>query len=200
MPNLILFADDAVRIAAQSYSGPGFTDPNDDLSGYGQGKSFTRVDHRMRRNAFGNNWSSTNQRGAFLGGVPQIAFASARMQRGEVLPTLADRALGIASYPGLSAVMRPVARFFLPAAIGATASGFAAAALAVLPAVGLGLAAAKSVRYFGQFGRRLRHIEMGGDYEDTESALALRMRAVSDMSSAMSYSRRWLGNEALFMR
>lgn len=200
MPNLLLFADDAVRIAAQSYSGPGFADPNDDLSSYGQGKSFTRVDHRMRKQVFGNNWGQLSQRGAFLGGVPQIAFSSARMHRGELLPTLADRSVGIASFPALNAVMRPAARFFLPAVVGANAIGIAAAVLATLPSLGVGKAAASSVRLFQNWGYKLRHIEMGGDYEDTETALSLRMRAVSDMSSAMSYSRRWLGNEASFMR
>lgn len=199
MPNILLFADDAIRIAAQTYT-PSFEDINDDLSSYGPGKSYTRIDHRMRKTPFGNNWGAISTRGAFLGGVPQIAFSSSRVQRGEVLPTFSERASGIASYPALSAVMRPVARFFLPAAIGAPAIAFAASALAVLPALGIGQAAKSAVRYFNQFQYKQRHIEMGGDYEDTETALALRMRAVQDMSSALSYSRRWLGNEALFMR
>ena len=69
-----------------------------------------------------------------------------------------------------------------------------------IPAYGIGRAAASSVRYVKDWGYRLRHIELGGDYKDTETAYNLRMRTVSEMSSAQSYSRRWLGNEALYMR
>lgn len=198
MPNLLLFADDAVRVAAYTYQGNG--DPNADLSNYGPGQSYVRFDRKQRKEAFSNNWNSLrSSQSAFFGGVPQIAFAAARTQRGEVLPTLIDNSVGIASYPAFSAIIAPASRFFLPAALGAGAP-LATALLAAIPAYGLGKAAAQGVRYFKKWGYQLRHIEMGGDYSDTETALSLRMRAVGDMSSALSYSRRWLGNEALFMR
>jgi hypothetical protein len=199
MPNLLLFADDAVRISSRSYRKSGELD--EDLSSYGPEKSFVRSDRQMRRNGFANNWSGLRaQNYAFLGGVPQIAFASARTQRGEVLSTFTDNSVGIASYPALSAVIGASLRFLLPAAFGVAGTAAMASVLAIVPAYGLGKAAASGVRYFNSFGYRLRRIEMGGDYEDTATAQNLRMKAVSDMSSAMSYSRRWLGNEAAFMR
>lgn len=200
MPNLIVFADDAARIALQTYQNGGFQDPDDDLSSYGPGKSFVRSDRRMRPNGLANNWSALRSSSyAFLGGVPQIAFSSMRTQRGEVLPTMADTSIGIASFPALSAVLRPITRFMLPTAL-VTATPVLASMLAVLPATGLGKGGAQAVRYFKSWGYKLRRIEQGGDYQDTETALNLRMRSISDMSSAMSYSRRWLGNEATFMR
>lgn len=199
MPNLLLFADDAIRLAAVSYE-PGNQDQFADLDNYGSGLSYVRADHTMRRNGFANNWRALHSSTyAFFGGVPQIAFSAARMNRGEVLPTIASQAVGIASFPGLSSVLAPVARFFLPP-LGAAGAATISPLLAIIPAYGLGKAAAASVRWFGQFGYRQRRAELGGTYNDTDTAYDLRMRAVSEMSSAMSYSRRWLGNEALFMR
>jgi hypothetical protein len=201
MPNLLLFADDAARIAAYTYAEnkiPG--QDNNDVSQYGPVKSFIRSERRMRRESFTNNWRPLLAAGSpFFGGVPMIAYSAAHVQRGEVLPTIANSAVGIVSYPAFSAILSPTLRFGLPSVLGA-ASAPMAAMLAVLPAYGLGVAAKQSVRWFSKFGYRLRHIEQGGDYQDTDTALNLRMRTVSDMSSALSYSRRWLGNEALFMR
>lgn len=46
--------------------------------------------------------------------------------------------------------------------------------------------------------RRIQRLEMGGDFQDSETAAALRMAAVRDMSSAMGMRRRYLGAEALY--
>lgn len=155
----------------------------------------------MRPNGFANNWSALRaQTYSFLGGVSQVSFSSSHAQRGEVLPSIASLSVGIASYPTLSSVLNPAVKFLLPSVFGAASSAAMASLIAVMPAYQLGVAAAKSVRYFKSFGYKLRHIEMGGDYQDTVTAANLRMRTVSEMSSANSYSRRWLGNEALFLR
>lgn len=201
MANLLMFADDAVRMTAISYNQPGFQDDNDDLSSYGPDRSYIRTDRRMRKNAFGNDWSQLHRSAyAFLYGTSQVAFSSSLVQRGEVLPTYMSNSVGIASYPAMTAVVSPVARFFLPAAFGTAGVATASALLAVIPAYGLSRAAQKATRYVQDWGYRLRHIEMGGDYQDTATAYALRSRSVAEMSSALSYSRRWLGNESLFMR
>lgn len=200
MPGILLFADDAVRIVSRTYQNGGQTDPNDDFSSYGPGKSFIRSDKRMRPNGLTNDWGALrSQNYAFFGGVPQISFASARAQRGEVLPSIISSSIGIASYPALSAVMRPVSRFLLPF-VPEAAVPVLASLLAIEVAYGFGKAAAQSVRWFKSFGYRQRRIEQGGDYQDTETAFNLRLGAVRDMSSAMSYSRRWLGREAEYMR
>jgi len=193
-----MFADDAIRLSAYTYQkGPSAEDYN--LDNYDPDRAYVRSEHRKRPTPFANNWNGLRDKNAFLGGVPQIAFSSLHMQRGEVLPTFAGNSLGIASYPVLSAVITPLARFMLP--VGTTAAApVVGALLAVNAAYRVGLLTRQTVKYMQQFGYKLRHIEMGGDYKDTETALALRMRAVSEMNSAMSYSRRWLGNEANFMR
>jgi hypothetical protein len=198
MINLLLFADDAARIAARRYSDDG--QGNEDLSSYGSGQSFIQSDRKMRRHGFANNWSALrSQNYAFFGGVPQIAFSAVHAQRGEVLSTFMDNSVGIASYPAMSSILSAGIRFMMPASFGVAGSVAMASLLAVVPAYGLGKAAAAGVRYINTFGYKLRHIEMGGSYEDTATAQNLRMKSISDMSSAMSYSRRWLGNEASFL-
>jgi hypothetical protein len=198
-----MFADDAVRLTAYSYQkgDPSHiaTDLNDDLDFYNPNRAYIRSEHRRRPTTFANNWNGLRDKNAFLGGVPQIAFSSLHVQRGEVLPTFAGNSVGIASYPMLSAGISSLARFMLP--VGATAAApVVGSILAVNAAYRVGLLTRQTVKYVQKWGYRLRHIEMGGDYQDTETALALRMRSVNEMSSALSYSRRWLGNEASFMR
>lgn len=201
MANVLLLADDAVRIAAYTYADNKIDDQDADLSNYGTGKSYIRSQPQMRRYGIANNWRPLlEQNYRFLGGVPQIAFSASHVQRGETLSTIASSVTGIASYPAASSVVGAGLRFLLPSIFPSAAAGVMGSMLAILPAYGLGKAAAAGVRYFNKFGYRLRHIEQGGDYEDTATAYNLRLKAVNDMSSAMSYSRRWLGNEALFMR
>jgi hypothetical protein len=201
MPNLALYIDDAVRLTAYSYRNGQNQDPYDNLSSYGVGKSFIRSDRRMRPNGFANNWNPLRSQGySFLGGISQVSFSASHAQRGEVLPTIAATSIGIASYPTLSYILNPAVKFLLPSVFGATGVAAMSSLVAVLPAYGLGVAAARSVRYFKDFGYKLRHIEMGGDYQDTATASNLRLRTVSEMSSAMSYSRKWLGQEARIMR
>lgn len=201
MANFLIFADDALRVAATSYRAPDFEDPEDDLSSYGPGKSYMKYDRRMRQNAFSNDWRSmrSSSNGAFFGGVPQIAFASARTQHGEVLSTFIGNSTGIVSYPFLSGVLAPAFRFAAPTGLRFTAP-LAASVAAIFAAYGVSKAAVAGIRFFQDWGYKLRHIEQGGDYSDTATAAAFRLHAVNEMSSALSYSRRWLGQEASFMR
>jgi hypothetical protein len=200
MPNLLLFADDAVRIAAVNFRNPEQSD-QDDLSSYNAGRYFVKSQRRARREPFANNWDQLRWSASeALWGTAPVAFSSARSQRGEVLPSAASVGIGLASFPTLSHIISPAIRWALPFSMGAAGTAALASVLAIKPAFAIGRAAAGAIRYFRQVDYRLRHIEMGGDYQDTETALALRMRGVSEMSSAMSYSRRWLGQEASFMR
>jgi len=201
MPNVLMFADDALRVVARRFNPNvphGVSD--EDISNYGPEESYVQFQRQQTHKPFQNNWKPMHSdRPGFYGGVPQIAFSSFHTQRGEVLPTFVGNSVGIASYPAASAIIGAATRFMLPAAL-APAAPLTVPFIAAVASYRVGLLAAKGAKLLGQFGYKLRHIEMGGDYQDTETAQALRMRAVSDMSSAMSYSRRWLGNEALFMR
>jgi hypothetical protein len=114
---------------------------------------------------------------------------------------------------------------FVPAIIGQSAAqavgipiaGFAAAAVSLIPGVGplaaavvgsmvagyadvrMGASFANKVRWFTDLNRRIRHVEMGGSYQDTLTAKRQRLRALQDMNSAMIPGRRYLGQEALIM-
>lgn len=200
MPNILLAGDDALRIFAQTYKNPQ-TNPQDDLSSYQTGKYFVKYDRRQRSEPFANNWQQLRWSATeALWGTSAVAFSSARVHRGEVLPTATGVAAGIVSFPALANVIAPAVRWFItPFALGATGTGMVASLLAIKPAFGIGRAVASSIRWFSTIDYQARHIEMGGNYSDTDTALALRMRAVNEMSSAFGSSRRWLGNESEFL-
>lgn len=114
---------------------------------------------------------------------------------------------------------------FVPAIIGQSAAvsagipiaGIASAALCLIPGIGPGVAAvigtlmsgysdvvlggylSNKVRWFTDLNRRVRHLEMGGNYQDTLTAQRQRMRAIQDMNASLTPGRRFLGQEALFM-
>ncbi len=103
------------------------------------------------------------------------------------------------------------------AAVGIPLAGFAAAGLCLIPGVGPVAAAAvggllsdyaelrigtqfvKAVRYFTDTAKRIRHLEMGGSYKDSELAQRQRFFAIHDMNATMIPNRRYLGQEASFL-
>jgi hypothetical protein len=114
---------------------------------------------------------------------------------------------------------------FVPAMVGQSAvivagiplAGFAAAGLSLIPGIGplgaaivgelfasyaeyrIGSSLIGKVRLFTGLNKRIRHLEMGGNYKDTELAQRQRFIAIQDMNSAMIPGRRYLGQEALLM-
>lgn len=198
--NLLLLSDDLIRIYATSYHHPGLVNQFDDLSSYEPGGYYVNTQRRSPREPFSNNWQQLRWESTqSLMGVSSVAFASARTHRGEVLPTSAATSVGLASFPALSAVIAPAVRWgALPLSLGAGATGALAALIAIKPAFGLAHATAKGIRWFRDIDYKLRHIELGGSYEDTSTAANLRMRSVRDMSSTFGNSRKWLGQEASY--
>jgi hypothetical protein len=101
--------------------------------------------------------------------------------------------------------------------IGIPIAGFAAAAVSLIPGVGpfaaaligetfalsaeyrIGASITDKVRLFTDLNRRVRHLEMGGDYKDTVTAQRQRLRAIQDMNASLIPGRRFLGQEALLM-
>jgi hypothetical protein len=55
------------------------------------------------------------------------------------------------------------------------------------------------IRKANQYTNRKRSLEMGGSFQDSDSAAESRMAAVQDMSSSFGASRRYLGREALLL-
>jgi hypothetical protein len=102
-------------------------------------------------------------------------------------------------------------------AAGVPIAGVASAAVCLIPGIGPGIAAvigtlvggysdvvlggylSNKVRWFTDLNRRIRHIEMGGNYQDTLTAKKQRLRAIQDMNAALIPGRRFLGQEALLM-
>lgn len=55
------------------------------------------------------------------------------------------------------------------------------------------------VQMFNDANRNIRHLNMGGDYKDTEIAYTMRQRAAQEMAGSIMNARRYLGQEALLM-
>lgn len=52
---------------------------------------------------------------------------------------------------------------------------------------------------FSEFNRNMRHLNTGGDYQDTEVAYTMRQRAAQEMAGSVMNARQYLGKEALLM-
>lgn len=56
-----------------------------------------------------------------------------------------------------------------------------------------------SVQFFHDFNKMTKHINMGGNYEDTQTAYTMRQRAAQEMGSSVLNARQWLGKESALM-
>lgn len=79
--------------------------------------------------------------------------------------------------------------------IGGPVAGF------VLGSLGeeLGGKVGEAVQMFNDFARNTKHINMGGNYEDTRVAYTMRQRAAQEMGSSVMNARTWLGKEAALL-
>lgn len=131
--------------------------------------------------------------------LPFIAYEAATAQRGEVIPTATGRVAGLMAYPALAGVM--AAGVAMMPGVGVAAAGLIAGLMALYPNALLEDGISRRIRVLSNAARQVRRLEMGGAYEDTETAQRQRMLAVQEMSSTMQISRRYLGQEArLFHR
>lgn len=130
-------------------------------------------------------------------GIPVVALEVATAKRGEMIPTLAGASVSLAIQP--------------------VAGGIASAALAVtlgMPPAAAALAASLLVGYvttkvehklihglteLSKEGASAQRVRFGGGYVDTRTAQQRRNRAALELAGAMTTSRRWLGQEALFL-
>lgn len=55
------------------------------------------------------------------------------------------------------------------------------------------------VQSFVDFNKLVKHVNMGGNYEDTRIAYTMRQRAAQEMGSSVMNARSWLGKEAILM-
>jgi hypothetical protein len=160
-------------------------------------------------NIFGTGMTRSQKiKKSFLGGVNLgvysslkdvglIGFQAARSGRGSLVPSIVGQSVA--------------------AATGIPLAGFASAAICLIPGIGpitaaiigealsgyaefrFGSALIKKVRTFSELHKQMRHLEMGGNYKDTELAQRQRFIAIQDMNATMIPGRRYLGQEALLM-
>lgn len=76
------------------------------------------------------------------------------------------------------------------------------------PALGLAVGAVtehigglvgEGVQMLHDFNRDLKHVNMGGNYDDTQLAYTMRQRAAQELGSSVMNARQYLGREALLM-
>jgi len=143
-------------------------------------------------------WSELDWGDGALLGLPPITYANRRPPRGEFLAGVTGWTVGLVTTAGLCFSLAPALRFFAPILRG-PGSKVAGALLVGYGALGLGKFAARSVRFMSNLDQNVRRIRMGGDYQDTATAQALRMAAARDMSSSFGSARRFLGREANYL-
>ena len=130
---------------------------------------------------------------------PLVAFSAAKAQRGEKLATLASGVAWMTAMP----TMGKLAGMAIATAAGGPVSWgvkfLGTVLLTTKPGEDLQRGVYRGIRYLQSFDRRQRHLQMGGNYKDSETNQALRMSGIQEMSAALGASRRHLGNEAALL-
>ena len=78
---------------------------------------------------------------------------------------------------------------------GGPVAGFALGSLGEM----VGGKVGEATQMFNDFAKNTKHINMGGNYEDTKVAFTMRQRAAQEMGSSVMNARSWLGKEAALM-
>lgn len=63
----------------------------------------------------------------------------------------------------------------------------------------LGGVVGEGMQFLHDFNHDLKHINMGGNYEDTQLAYTMRQKAAQELGSSVMNARQYLGKEALLM-
>jgi hypothetical protein len=129
-------------------------------------------------------------------GLPFIAMEAGMAQRGEVVPTLVARSAGLVTYPAISGVIAGGLALAFPQL---KYVGFLASVVGMYPDSLVQEGLLHGLRLATDAARHLRHLEMGGTYQDSVLAQSQRMTALTEMSGAIGAGRRYLGQEAALM-
>jgi hypothetical protein len=147
------------------------------------------------KNAYWKGYRFASE-GAYWG-IPVVAMETALAKPGEVIPTLAAKSIGLA--------IQPIAGGVASAALAATLGlPPVAAALAATVLVGYATSQLENsmVRNFttlSKAGAEAQRVRFGAGFMDTRTAQQRRNRAATELAGALPASRRWLGQEALFL-
>lgn len=130
-------------------------------------------------------------------GIPIVALEVATAKPGELIPTLTGKTAGLA--------IQPVASGLASAALTLTI-GLPPAAAALAATVLVGFATSqfehtliRGLTELSREGCEAQRVRFGGGYINTRSAQQRRQRAATELAGALPTSRRWLGQEALFL-
>lgn len=131
--------------------------------------------------------------------IPVMAYSASKQAPGEKLSSFSAEMAGIGTHGLMSAGMGAVLSM-LPGAsmLPPGARAFAAVMLSSMPNLAITEGLNRGLNLMSSTERRIKRLEMGGGYEDSETSVAMRMAAVQAMNSAQGASRRYLGNEATF--
>ncbi len=131
-------------------------------------------------------------------GLPMIAMEAGLAQRGEVVPTIATRGIGMVAYPAMSGMISAGLTVLFPEIRGAA---FLGGILGMYPDALFQGGLLRVIRTAKDASRAVHHLEMGGTYQDSQLAQSQRTSALMEMSGTVGASRRYLGQEAaLFHR
>lgn len=146
----------------------------------------------------GSFWGGLTSGASFgVAGIGLVAYQASRSNRGGFVPAIVGQVGAI----GVGSILAGVAAsgFALIPGIGIAAASVLGALLADYPEYAIGTWMGRKVRLFTDVNKKIRHLEMGGSYQDSQLAHRQRFIALQDMSSAMIPARRYLGQEALLM-
>lgn len=123
-----------------------------------------------------------------------VAYQVATAQKGEVVPSLITGTISIGTFAATQAIITG-GLMLIP--------GINVGVVTVL-AMGLSMGASMEIddkimqttKFLIGASQHIKRLEMGGNYQDTESAQTNRARALSEMSGSMQPARRYLGREA----
>lgn len=143
-------------------------------------------------NSFWKSYRFANE-GAYWS-IPVIALEVATAQKGEMLPTLAGRGIGMAIQPVASGMVGAALTFSL--GLPPVAAAFAATLIVGYASTQLENSMIRGIKEISKVGALSSTVLFGGNYTDTQSAQQRRQRAAVALAGAMPTSRRWLGQEA----
>ena len=131
--------------------------------------------------------------------IPLVGFSAAKAQRGEKLATMASGTATLLAMPSTAWIASKGIAMVAGGPVGFAANLIGVVLLTSKPNEMIRHSIYRGMRYLQSFDRRVRRLEMGGRYTDSETNQALRMSGVQEMSAALGASRRYLGNEAALM-
>lgn len=129
--------------------------------------------------------------------MSMIGFQASRAGRGGMIPAIAGQSVTIAA--GVPLAGFTAAAISLVPGIGPFAAAIIAESLVGYGEYRFGSYLIKQFRTFSDIHKSIRHLEMGGSYQDSELAQRQRSIAIQDMNASMIPGRRYLGQEALLM-